>query len=175
MRDIQRQLPHRLPRRIVLDFVGTANGGLYSGVVDALARQGVTVRVRKNPGHANGAQRSASPGDRRDESWYVIEQGSYIPDVLARPGAHVVASISPLGDADDAQLGALQRRIENSLRHTGNLRYHHYLDSSLIAFVLAQVPEIDKTALNQAGKLNDRVENSRRCRCAIVAVPGSPS
>jgi hypothetical protein len=170
MHQITTQLgAQRLPGRVVLDFLGTAQGGVYSGVVDQLARQGVTVYARVNPGRAYGPQRSYHSGDT-GARWYVIEQASYASQLLDSPGARVIASYSPLTPAQDRELLRLDGELTDELRAAGSARLEKQLDNPYAAFLLGNVPGIDHRALDQVGQLDSVVQHSGRCYCGVIAV-----
>jgi hypothetical protein len=173
MRDVTRQLDRRpIPRHVVIDFVGTTRGGLYNGVIDELTRQGVTVYARANPGQSFGPQRSYRRGDRGTR-WYVTEEGSLRGELLALPGAKIVAATSPLSAGQDAELTRLQSELGGQLDAAGQSGLRRYLDGGLIGFIMDKVPGIDHEALDRVSDLNGKVERSGRCRCAVVSVSRS--
>jgi hypothetical protein len=170
MHQITTQLDaQRLPTHVLLDFVGTAQGGLYSGVVDQLARQGVTVYARVNPGRAYGPQRSYHSGDT-GARWYVVEQASYASRVLNSSGARVIASSSPLTQAQDRELLRLDGQLTDELRAAKSEGLAKQLDNPYAAFLLGNVPGIDHRALDRVGQLDSVIQHAGRCYCGVIAV-----
>jgi hypothetical protein len=141
---------------------------LFQGVVDALDRRGVDVKVDGASAPTYGSRRVAT-ATRADEVWYVIPQGSLVDRVLDMPGARRIAATDAL-DAHD-ELTQLQQSLARELQSAGRADLVVELDSGLVAFALARVPGIDQRVLRSTGELNQEI-NRKGCRCAIVAVSG---
>jgi hypothetical protein len=95
-----------------------------------------------------------------------------VPELLARPGARVIASTSPLSPAQDAELTRLQAQLRQQLTAAGRSELRAALDTSGVdVLAFAGVPGLDGHALVRAAALNKIVERRGVCRCAVVAVP----
>jgi hypothetical protein len=168
------QLRHDgLPARsvILVEPVGPNLPSLFDGMIDALDRAGVDVRVNPTEGRIFGEQRTALPR-QADEIWRVAELGSYVPALLARPGARLVARTTPLTRRDEREIARLQQQLLGELRAAGRMDLRTHLDSSLFALAVASVPGVDRSAAARLAALNQKVQRSGGCRCAIVATPG---
>ncbi len=149
-------------------------GGLHSlldGLVNELDRDGVDVRVGTSLGRLYGTHRVGRRDDA-DETWYVTEKGSMIPELLALPGARVLVTTSPLSRAEDAELDRLQSRLRSQLGSAGRPDLAEQVDQDLIAYFTAGVPGVDPELARAVAALNRKVARRGGCRCAIVAVPG---
>jgi hypothetical protein len=144
---------------------------LYGGLVDELDRDGVDVRVPHTVGRIYGGHRVGDIGSA-DEVWWVAEQGSLLPGLLAMPGARLITSTSPLSKADDAELARLQAVVGAELASGGHRRLSKLIDSDLFPFAVARTPGVDAIAAARIGALNQQVNEIDGCRCAVVAVPG---
>jgi hypothetical protein len=158
-------------QRVLVRPIGTTLRSLFDGVINELDRRDVDVRVDPELGRIFGTERESHPG-AVDQVWYVTEQGSRVPALLAQPGARLVASTSPLTPAEDAELTRLQARLRAQLRKAGRADLVDELDQDLLPFIVSNVPGVDHAAAARAGALNARVARAGGCRCAIVAVPG---
>lgn len=150
--------------------VGSNLPGLYDGIVNELARRNVDVRVDPEAGRIFGSHRILA-SNVPAETWYVTEQGSLVPGLLARRGAQLLVTTSPLTHAKDAELARLQRAIGRALDLAGLPERRMFLDSSLAGFHLSGVAGIDPAQVVRLGQLNATVERRNRCRCAVVVVP----
>ena len=138
--------------------------------MNELARRNVDVRVDREAGRIFGARRTLA-SNARAETWYVTEQGSLVPGLLARPGAQLLVTTSPLTHAEDAELAKLQEAIGRALDRAGLPERRAFLDSSLAGFHLSGLSGIDPARVIRLGQLNAKVERRNRCRCAVVVVP----
>ena len=169
MRTVDRSPPHGTLR---LRWVAPSSPGLFDGVVNELDRRGIDVRVDPKLGRIFGPSRVLSLVHAAP-TWYVTEVGSQISQLLAMPGAHLVAATTPLRPGADHELGALQARIGAQLDRNGTPDLRAALDSGLAGIRLAHLPGIDFRDLRRLAELNANVERSGRCRCAMVAVPSA--
>jgi hypothetical protein len=48
-----------------------------------------------------------------------------------------------------------------------------YLEEPLVAYAVGSVPGVDPTGVKRLVELNQRVVQSRGCRCAVIATPPS--
>jgi hypothetical protein len=163
------QLGDEVPTRPVL-VRGRGIAGLPEAVVDELDRRGAPVRLDEELGYKWGEHRVATP-ESVSSVWYVVQQGVMVSLLTDLEGASVLARLTPLDAGAEREALELQRRIADQLRRTGREDRVGALDTSLVEFVLSDEPGLDRAALAQLARLNERVERSGTCRCAIVAAP----
>jgi hypothetical protein len=164
---VMSQLRQRgLPKRevVLVRSYGTGVASLLDGVVDALSRTGVDVRVDPDRARLFGSQRVGSAASA-DEVWYVTEQGSLIPALLHIPSAHVIASTHPISPIEEAELAGVQHAL---LQQDPRLP----VDSELIAFLATGMPHAEQQEVLLDARLDAEVNRDGGCRCAIVAVSG---
>ena len=143
-----------LPQQPVLvRALGSTVAGFDQGLIDALDRDGVPVRVDRQYGYHFGDQRTAAPADV-GEIWYVAEEGRYVSLTPELPGARLVASSSPLSRADEHELRGLQ-----------------FFDLMTRQQFPDGVPGLTNQQVQRITELNHEVAASGSCRCAIVAFP----
>jgi hypothetical protein len=161
-------------RRVLVRPAGASLRSLFDGVIDELDRHGVDVRVDPQLGRIFGGHRRATP-QQADEIWYVTEEGSFVPALLAQPGARTVASTSPLDRAENAELDRLQAKLRTELQRAGKPHAVDFLDQPLFALLVRNIPGLDTAAAARISALNEKVARDNGCRCTIVAVPGGRS
>jgi hypothetical protein len=142
--------------------------GIERALVNELDREGVPVKIDAGLGYQFGFSREATL-EEVDEVWYVVEQGQTASVMTALPGARVLWSASPLGDRDEEALRAGQRALWAALENAGRDDLYFQLHSPLVAFVLEGIPGVDLATLQRVAELNQVVEASGGCRCAVVA------
>ncbi len=161
-------------RPVIVRNLGDNLGGVQQGLIDALDRADIPVRM--DPQFAyRFAPRLAAATSEAGEVWYVSEEGirtTLLPD---RPGARLVASTSPLSTADERELQRLQREAAAALTAAGASDRIPQLDSPFLAqFDAAHpLPGVDAAAIHRMAQLNQQVLDSRTCRCAVIAFPSS--
>jgi hypothetical protein len=165
-----RGLPANTPVRV--RFYGVGLPSMFDGIVNELDRAGVDIRVDPSLGRVFGSQRVIAR-TRPAETWYVIEEGSFLPNLVALPRARVIARTTPLSPTDDAELTRLQQALRRQLERSPRPELAKYVDQSLIALAAEQVPGVDESVATRVAALDDRVERSRNCRCAVVSVPAN--
>ncbi len=172
LRAVMRVVDHRPhPHGTVrVRAVGSNLPGLYDGVVNELARRNVDVRVDPGAGRIFGGRRTLA-SNAAAETWYVTEQGSLLPGLLARRGAQLLVTTSPLTHAEDTELATLQEAIGRALDRAGIPERRAFLDSSLAGYHLSGLSGIDPVQIFRLGQLNAKVERRNRCRCGVVVVP----
>ncbi len=153
---------------VLVRFDGSTIGGLQGGVVDALDREGVRVRVDTDLGFQFGEHRAANT-DEVDQIWYAIEDGVLTSIRTSDPNARVIARIEPLGPETEAEMVQLQLGLRDQLRAAGRLDLSVALDSDLVAYALEDVPGVDQAAAARLGGLNAQLRETGRCRCSVVA------
>lgn len=158
-------------RRVLVRPWGPSLRSLFDGVINELDREGVDVRVDPELARIFGGSRRAAATDV-DEIWYVTEDGSTLRELLAMPGARVVASTSPLGPSENAELDRLQALVAHQLVASGHRDEVDLLDQPLFAVFVQDIPAVDRLAAYRISVLNDKVTRHDGCRCAIVAIPG---
>jgi hypothetical protein len=147
---------------------------LYDGVVNALDRDGVDVRVTPARGRVFGEHRVGNR-QQADEVWVVTEEGWRIPELQAR-GGRVLARTTPLPPNEEAQVARLQQRLGGQLAQADRKDLVPYLESPLAPFALADVRGVDQAEARLLGVLNNKVRRSAiNCRCAIVSFPAKES
>lgn len=107
-----------------------------------------------------------------DETWYVTEQGSTIPALLAQPGARLLAATSPLTRSEDLELARLQAQLRQQLVAIGQTRSVAILDQPWLAKLLRNVTGIDHGVAERISALDAKISRHNDCQCAIVVVPG---
>jgi hypothetical protein len=162
-------------RPVLVRSLGGNLGGFDQGVVDALDREGVAVRVDPRFGFHFGDQRTATVGDV-DSVWYVAEDGRFVSLLPELPGGRVVASVSPLAPADERELQQLQRDAAAAFRAAGRDDLVDQLDSVFLAVsappgALRDIPGLTAAQVRRITELNREVVSRGSCRCSIVAFP----
>ncbi len=146
---------------------------LFYGVVDALDRAGVDVRIDPALGRIFGSQRDVTAG-HANVIWYVTDQSWPRAALLRIPGAHVVASTNPLTPDDDRELLQLQSRLRSELESANRLDLSYQVDSPLIELFTERVPGIDhQVALRVGGaQYPHRPQRRLRMHCDCRDGPG---
>ncbi|CAA9226456.1 MAG: hypothetical protein AVDCRST_MAG20-991 [uncultured Acidimicrobiales bacterium] len=170
--DVVEQLEDEGPPPGPVLIRGSGLGGIMEGVFDELDRQGVPMRVDREWGYKWGHGRVATPAEV-DAVWYIVQDGHLVSDLTGRRGADELFRTTPLAEADEAALVQLQRRLGAQLRREGRPELVGYLDSSLFPFLVEDVGGLDQADLDRLATLNEEVELSGACRCAVVAFPPS--
>ena len=151
---------------VLLRFAGSPLGGAHGGVFDELVREGKDVRFDEGRPYQFGHSRQATP-EQVDEVWYVVEEHRVLVDLLAMPGATIIAETHPLSDAELAEWSGLQREVLAAFRNAGRDDLEGTLDSFLVGFVGSGVPGVDNTKLTRLAAINE-VVLGRVCHCGIV-------
>jgi hypothetical protein len=157
---------------VLLRGLGTSTFGLAQAVFDDLDRSGVPVRVDPRWGYEYGTQR-ATDVSHVDEVWYTGAYGNQLSTLTARPGARLVAAVSPLTPKEERELRQAQRSMDAQLRTARRSDLAFGIDSSLFGFSIAKakVPGISQAAADRIAELDGKVERSGLCRCFVVAFP----
>jgi len=155
-------------RRVLVAAAGIGYLGVERAVINELDREGADVVVDEAFDFQFGYSRTASRDDV-DEVWYVLEGGEYLSVLSGEPGARVLWENSPLSAAEEEDLRAGQRELWRALQRAGREDLFAQLQAPLIAFALADVPDIDRETLERVAELNQRTLDAAPCRCAIVA------
>jgi hypothetical protein len=150
---------------------GTEPPHLFDGLVNALDREGVDVRVDARLARIFGDHRVAAPLAAR-EVWYVLEQGSLEPALLSMPGSRAIARTTPLDPAEDAELSRMQLRLADQLESAGRADLALVVDSPYIAVVSAGIAQVDELLARRVAAANARIERGGDCRCSVVALSG---
>jgi hypothetical protein len=74
-----------------------------------------------------------------------------------------------LTDAEEHDMRELQVDLAQQLKAAGRADLVDSLGSSLAAFVIDDVAGVDPTAVQRLANLNEKVERSGQCRCAVIA------
>ena len=157
---------------VLIRYAGSTLLGLEGAVVDELDRRGIDVRVDKDRGFQFGDHHAANVSDV-SEVWYVIEDGVYMSLLSALPEATVLAAESPLSPTQEQELQKLQTDVAGQLQAAHRTDLLRQLDSSLLPFAVANVPNIDQTAVARIGELNRIVEQQGPCRCGMISFPAT--
>jgi hypothetical protein len=106
--------------------------------------------------------------------WLVTETSLDTTLAELAPGHETLAKVTPLGRADEAELEDLQLRVLETIHEHDRLDLVPAVGSSLIGLVLERdaVPA-DAKVVERLATLNQKVEQSDVCRCAVVAADGS--
>jgi hypothetical protein len=167
----RRSAPH--DQRVLVRGLGTTTDGVAQGLIDDLDRHGVDVRVDRDAAFQYGRGRTATPADV-GKVWYVSPNGSTLGLLDEYPDARLVASVTPLPPAREAELRALQASVRAQLAAIG--RTDVDLDSPFLGTAGQEVRGIDPGEVDRLGALNRRVADTGRCRCVVIEFPadGAP-
>jgi hypothetical protein len=166
----QTRTPAHGDATILVRGVGATTNGLAEGLVDDLARHDVQVRVDPRSGFQYGSQRTAKRSDV-DQVWFVSLNGSDRA-LLDRPGATLIASVTPLRRQKESELRRLQAGMLSQLRAAGREDLARFLDSSFFGIIVRdEKPDLDLSQADRIAKLDGEVAHSGGCRCVIVAFP----
>jgi hypothetical protein len=158
-----------LPNQPVLvRYAGSPLLGLEGAIVDELDRRGVPVRVDEDRAFQFGDHRGAGANPPAEE-WLVSEESVVTSLLSAQPGARTLAATTPLTDAEEHDMRELQVDLAQQLKAAGRADLVDSLGSSLAAFVIDDVAGVDPTAVQRLANLNEKVERSGQCRCAVIA------
>lgn len=160
---------------VLVRALGNTFGGFDQGLIDALDRDGVPVRVDRRYGYHFGDQRAADPSDVA-EVWYVSEEGRYTTLLPELPGARLVAASSPLSRADERELRELQGTAADAFRAAGHDDLVDALDNRFFDLLVQRelpdgVPGLTNAQVRRITELNRAVGATKSCRCVIVAFP----
>jgi hypothetical protein len=164
---VARDLP---TRPFLVRYAGSNLLGLEGAIIDELDRRDVPVRVDHDRAFQFGDQRDAKPHEVAEE-WLVSEESVPTSLLGAQPGARTIAATTPLTDAEEREIRELQVALADQLRAAGRADLVDGLGSSLAGFAIADVPGVDADAVQRLAVLNEKVERSGQCRCAVVVVP----
>ncbi|HZJ26368.1 MAG TPA: hypothetical protein VFF40_05040, partial [Acidimicrobiia bacterium] len=142
--------------------------GLHRAVVNEFDRAGVDVRVDPDLGFQFGESRAATV-DQVDEVLYVVEGGWYVSVLSGEPGADVLWQAPALAPDDEQELRELQRQVWGELVAAGRPELFTALGSPLAGAALADVPGLDSVAIERIAALNQVVQGTTGCRCAVIA------
>ena len=168
---IDQLLARELPTRpFLVRYAGSNLLGLEGAIIDELDRQGAPVRVDKDRAFQFGDQRGAKPHEVTEE-WFVSEESVPTSLLGAQPGARTIAETTPLTDAEEREIRELQVALADQLRAAGRADLVEGLGSSLAGFAIADVRGVEAEAVQRLATLNEQVERSGQCRCAVIVVP----
>lgn len=159
-------------RPFLVRYTGSNLLGLEGAIVDELDRRDFPVRVDEDRAFQFGEQRGAAPNEVA-EVWFVSEESVPTSLLGAQERARTIAATTPLTDAEEREIRDLQVTLADQLRGAGRPDLVDGLGSSLAAFAIADVDGVDATAVQRLATLNENVERSGECRCAVIAVPAS--
>jgi hypothetical protein len=144
------------------------------GLIDALDRAGVAVKVDPEYGFHFGEQRTATPADV-GQVWYDSEEGRFKSLLADSPGATLVASWTPLTRSEEQELVRLQRSVAGELERAGRKDFVDKLDNPFVSWLNAQapIPGVDTRELDRIATLDAKVQRSGYCRCSIIAFPAA--
>jgi hypothetical protein len=153
--------------RVLVRYDGAAYGGVEAGMIDWLDRHGVDVKVDANRSFQFGEHRAARL-DEVDRTWTVIEEG-FRTSLSSRDATRTfVARVLPLGSAREARIVDLQNSLATQLRSAGRPELVNALDSPAVALMVPDLPGVSRRDLHELARLNERVDESGLCRCAIT-------
>lgn len=153
---------------VIIRWIGSPLGGLQAGLINELDRQGFDVRTDVGEGFQFGSSRE-TPSSEVESVWYASEQG-FVSAVLERqPGAHVLASVTPLDPAQEQELRRLQLEAFDDLAADGDATTIAKLDSPLVVLDLERLGILDADKRHRLSELNQIAQDRGGCRCAIVA------
>jgi len=155
-------------RPVIVRFAGDPFRGIQGAVVDELDRRGAPVYVDRELDYQFGDHRVLDTS-KADRVWYVVEQGQFATLLEDLPAAEILAELTPLSPADEAELRSLERRIIRALRSAGREELLGALDKPLAELVLAEVPGLEPELVERAVALIDKAQGG--CRCAVIAFP----
>ncbi len=155
---------------VLVRGLGDTTRGLAQGVIDALDRDDIPVRVDTWYGFQYGDSRRATKQEV-DEVWYVANDGRFRSLLGGDPGARVVGYVTPLSRADDRELIALQRSMAAQLRAADRPDLVDDLDNPYLRVILERegVRGVSLADAQRIGELNLEVGASGGCRCSVIA------
>jgi len=159
------------PGQLLVRAYGTTLPHLFDGVVNALDRHGVDVRVDRALARVFGSQRVGTVA-RTNEVWYVAEEGWVKALLLRIPGARVIASTTPLSPSDDEELSRLQAKLREQLVAARRPDLGHDVESPLIALFTQHVSGVDQETARRVAQLSALAVRNGGCRCSIIAIAG---
>jgi hypothetical protein len=155
--------------KVLLQFWGTALGGLHGALIDQLDRQGAQVFVDADVGYQFGYGRVATPGEV-SSVWYVTEESEAFSLLSADAGAKVLAVSDPLPPQQGVELVAMQRQVAAELTADGKANLVGDLGNEFVGFLIPKLPNVSPTELNTVAVLDKEV-NRGTCLCGVVAFP----
>ena len=82
-----------------------------------------------------------------------------------------MTTVSPLTPRQEHELRSAQQQLIRQLDAAGRPELVDKLGSSLFPLTVGDVRGVDQALARRVGVLNDIVERSGGCRCAVIAVP----
>jgi hypothetical protein len=150
--------------------VGGGLSGIDVGLVDELDRRGVDVHFDPRIPKVEVDRRVATPRDV-DKVWFMVTE-PWVDEIASKPGAAVLARITPLSPTKDRELQELQQWLLDQLhRQHGRSILDDLAESEQVTAKLTGVPGIDQQKVRRLAQLNHEVNRADRCRCAVVSVP----
>jgi hypothetical protein len=153
--------------RLLLRTTGANFGAVHGALVDEYDRRGVDVRVDPVLGPAFDRRHVAEPDDV-DRVWYVSESGTDTRALLDEPGSKLLASTSPLSADQEAQLVRDQEQLRRQLAAAGRVDLVRALSHPAVELSLAGVPGVEHDTVKRVAELNQLIERSGRCECAVI-------
>ena len=145
--------------------------GVGDGVLNATDRAGWRVGVLPGLGFKYGQHRVHNPSDDPTK-WLVTETSVDTTIAELVPDSRVLARTTPLGRDAERKIVRAQAQVLRELVRNDRLDLVPAVGSSLIGFALAGAGVfVEQPTVDRLTKLNQKVEESGTCRCAVVAVP----
>jgi hypothetical protein len=171
---LARQLERRgIPRGGVilrLDEKGLLQ--LQRGVLDELSRRSDAVFVDENEAYQyrDGLARDPASVGR---VWWVAESGAALAELMATPGAHLVASWSPLDARSEHRARELSSQLRAELHAAQRPDLVAALDGPFLELLTEHVPDVDHSAARELTALNVKAANRGGPRTGVVSfAPG---
>jgi hypothetical protein len=158
--------------RILVTQVGGSLTGIDFGLVDELTRRGVDAHVDARISAAELTRDSATPSTVQSV-WYVVTQPWVVGDYTTRPGARLLARLTPLSPARDRELTKFQDWFIHEVTVHGRRDLVAFADTPIVAAVARQLPKMDRPRIARLAALNREVADASLCRCSLVSVPAA--
>jgi hypothetical protein len=164
-------LQHERPSSVLVWQVGGGFNSTATGLIDELERRGVDARVDQHGTKAELYRRSGTKHDVQ-RVWYVIEEPQ-VQDYASRPGATVLAHITPLSPKKELELMHLQTWFLDKVRADNKLDALWMADWEGVNAERLGYRGADARRIRRLAALNLEVITADRCRCAVVSVDAS--
>ncbi len=167
---IARGTPHR--GAVLVTQIGGFLTGVDKGLVIALDRLGVDARPDARISSAEVANGATTPA-HVPSVWYLLMQPWVVGAYTSRPGAQLLARVTPLSPAREAEISRLQDWLVSALVRRNHPELTGFADDTRVAKLKSRVPGLDQRKLRRLAALNAEVARAPLCRCSVVSVPSA--
>ena len=145
---------------------------LQRGVLDELTRHSDDVFVDMGQAYQYRAGLAKDPASV-GRVWWVAESGAALAELMAQPGAHLIASWSPLEPAAERRARRLSSRLRAQFHALQRPDLDAALDGPFLALVTDHLEGVDHAAAHELTALNTRAGRAGGPRSGVVSfAPG---